>query len=270
MTVPSTRAVRAEPGRASTGPPPSGSSGGRRYERSRPSYPAAAVDLVVEVLGAAPGPPGARPGRRHRQVHPPARALGRRAWWPSSRWRPCARSCRSRRPEVDRARRHRRGHPPGRRQRRRGGGGPGLPLVRRPRGAGRDPPGAARPGSARPGLERARRVGRLGAPASGTSWWPPPGSKPYEASIDWAAVVAGAGGFGPLHHSRFPYGQEITADLLVRAGRLDELRVRPRRRRPSCLPGRRWPTWPAPTPTWPGGDPFTFPYFTDVFWCERT
>ena len=62
------------------------------------------------------------------------------------------------------------------------------------------------------------------------------GNKPYEPSVDWAAVVAAAGGFGPLHHERFTYGQDISAELLVeRAASTSYVSALDDRARRDCL-----------------------------------
>ena len=141
-----------------------------RYERARPSYPAGgASTLLARASSASARAAGARPGRRHRQAHPPARAdRGRRgrgragggharpAAWPRARRRG--------------ARRHGRGHPARRRLGRRRG--------RRPRRSTGSTPRRRWPRShrvLRPGgglalrLERAGRVGAVGAASSSRS-----------------------------------------------------------------------------------------------------
>ena len=95
------------------------------------------------------------------------------------------------------------------------------------------------------------------------------GSKPYEPGIDWAAVVADAGGFGPLHHERFSHDQDLTADLLVdRAASTSYVSALDDDARQACLD--EVADLARTHPDLVGRSQFTFPYFTDVFWCERT
>ena len=92
------------------------------------------------------------------------------------------------------------------------------------------------------------------------------GNKPYEPSVDWAGVVAAAGGYGPLHHERFTYGQEITAELLVeRAASTSYVSALDDQARRDCLD--EVAELARTHPDLAGRPRFTFPYFTDVFWC---
>ncbi len=94
------------------------------------------------------------------------------------------------------------------------------------------------------------------------------GRKPYEDSTDWPVVVAGAGGFGPLQRERFAYDQPIDADLLVqRAASTSFVSALPDGPRERCLDEVRQLT--RTHPDLAGHDTFVFPYLTDVFWCER-
>ena len=94
------------------------------------------------------------------------------------------------------------------------------------------------------------------------------GRKPYEDGTDWRAVVADAGGFGPLQHERFVYDQSIDADLLVqRAASTSFVSALPDGPRARCLDEVRELT--RTHPDLAGRDTFVFPYFTDVFWCGR-
>ncbi|HEX7443182.1 MAG TPA: class I SAM-dependent methyltransferase [Acidimicrobiales bacterium] len=94
------------------------------------------------------------------------------------------------------------------------------------------------------------------------------GRKPYEDGTDWAAVVAAAGGFGPLQHRRFTYGQELDAGLLVtRAASTSFVSALPDDEREACL--AEVADMAATHPQLAGRETFTFPYLTDVFWCDR-
>jgi len=94
------------------------------------------------------------------------------------------------------------------------------------------------------------------------------GQKPYEDGTDWPAVVAAAGGFGPLQQQRFGYDQPIDAELLVqRAASTSFVSALPDDRREACLEAVRQLT--RTHPDLAGHDRFVFPYFTDVFWCDR-
>ena len=70
-------------------------------------------------------------------------------------------------------------------------------------------PGAAAGRRARAGLERAGPLGRLG-PAFGEAL-DTGGERPYEAyhDVDYAAVVADAGGFGPVEQWSFAVGPAV-------------------------------------------------------------
>jgi len=94
------------------------------------------------------------------------------------------------------------------------------------------------------------------------------GQKPYEPGIDWSAVVAASGGFGPVHHRRFTYHQDLTPELLVQRGAstsyvsaLDD------GARQACLDEVAELT--RSHPDLAGRRQFPFPYFTDVYWCPR-
>jgi SAM-dependent methyltransferase len=94
------------------------------------------------------------------------------------------------------------------------------------------------------------------------------GRKPYEEGTDWSAVVADVGGFGPLQHERFTYDQPIDADVLVqRAASTSFVSALPDEPRERCLDEVRELT--RTHPDLAGHDTFVFPYLTDVFWCER-
>ena len=94
------------------------------------------------------------------------------------------------------------------------------------------------------------------------------GQKPYADGTDWSAVVAAAGGFGPLRHERFDYDQPVDADLLVqRAASTSFVSALPDDRRAACLDAVRELT--RTHPDLAGHETFVFPHFTDVFWCER-
>jgi SAM-dependent methyltransferase len=94
------------------------------------------------------------------------------------------------------------------------------------------------------------------------------GRKPYVDGTDWPAVVADAGGFGPLLHQRFTYDQPIDADLLVqRAASTSFVSALPDDERERCLVEIRALT--RTHPALAGRDTFVFPYLTDVYWCER-
>ncbi len=94
------------------------------------------------------------------------------------------------------------------------------------------------------------------------------GRKPYVDGTDWPAVVAAAGGFGPLRRERFTYDQPIDADVLVqRAASTSFVSALPDDQRARCLDEVRELT--RTHPDLAGHDAFVFPYLTDVFWCER-
>jgi SAM-dependent methyltransferase len=236
------------------------------YEQARPSYPAGAVDLVVEVLGLAPGRRvldlAAGTGKFTRLLVPSGAEIV--AVEPVEAMRaelvaqvPGLEALDGRAEEVpladgsvdgvvaaqafhwfDAARAlgevHRVLRPDGR-----------LALVWNVRN------------------ERVDWVRRFGAIMVAAA-----GRKPYEDGTDWAAVVGSAGGFGPMHHERFTYDQAIDADLLVqRAGSTSFVSALPEDERARCLAGVRELTRTHPDLV--GRDTFVFPYLTDVFWCER-
>jgi len=94
------------------------------------------------------------------------------------------------------------------------------------------------------------------------------GRKPYVDGTDWAAVVASSGGFTELRRERFTYDQPIDADLLVqRAASTSFVSALPDDERARCLDRVRELT--RTHPDLAGRDMFDFPYLTDVFWCER-
>ncbi len=94
------------------------------------------------------------------------------------------------------------------------------------------------------------------------------GRKPYVDGTDWPAVVADAGGFGPLERARFTYDQPIDPDLLVqRAASTSFVSALPDDQRAGCLEEVR--TLTRTHPDLAGRDTFVFPYFTDVFWCGK-
>ena len=165
-------ASRATPGRIIAEAAVGFERGADDYERARPSYPAEAVDLIVEVGAVWARAAGccdlaAGTGKLTRLlVAVGRRRRGGRAGGGDAR---AAHPCRARRRG---ARRHRRGHPARRRLGRRAHRGPGLPLVRhRPRPA-RDPPRAPARAAPGPDLERPRRDGRLGEAVHRAASWP--------------------------------------------------------------------------------------------------
>ena len=94
------------------------------------------------------------------------------------------------------------------------------------------------------------------------------GQKPYEPGLDWSAAVAASGDFGPLHHRRFAYHQDLTPGLLVqRAASTSYVSALDDGARQACLDDVAELT--RTHPDLAGRDHFTFPYDTDVFWCER-
>jgi SAM-dependent methyltransferase len=94
------------------------------------------------------------------------------------------------------------------------------------------------------------------------------GKKPYDDRTDWPAVVAATGGFGPLQRERFSYDQVVDAELLVqRAASTSFVSALPDDRRERCLDAVRELT--RTHPDLAVRDTFVFPYLTDVFWCDR-
>jgi len=94
------------------------------------------------------------------------------------------------------------------------------------------------------------------------------GQKPYQPDWDWSAVVAASGRFRPLHHRRFAYRQDVTPGLLVqRAASTSYVSALDDESRQACLDEVAELT--RTHPDLAGRDHFTFPYETDVFWCER-
>lgn len=95
------------------------------------------------------------------------------------------------------------------------------------------------------------------------------GNKPYVDDVDWPEVVATVGGFGPLRCHRFEYGQELTPELLgQRAASTSFVSALDDEDRQACLDEVAELT--RTHPDLAGRATFTFPYLTDVFWCERT
>lgn len=94
------------------------------------------------------------------------------------------------------------------------------------------------------------------------------GSKPYVSGTDWPAVVAAAGGFEPLQHRTFDFEAPMTPDLLVtRAASTSFVSALPDDARRACLARVR--ELAATDPDLVGLDRFGFPYVTHVYWCHR-
>ena len=94
------------------------------------------------------------------------------------------------------------------------------------------------------------------------------GSKPYVSGTDWPAVLAAAGGYGPLQHQTFAYDELITADRLVtRAASTSFVSALPDDERAACLARVRELT--DTDPELVGRATFVFPYVTHGYWCNR-
>jgi SAM-dependent methyltransferase len=91
----------------------------------------------------------------------------------------------------------------------------------------------------------------------------------YEPREDWAELIAAAGGFEPLEHTQFEFAQQLSRDELVAlaASRSyvssldDEERGRVLDKVRDFIDTR---------PEVRGRDEVTFPYATDVYWCRRS
>ena len=94
------------------------------------------------------------------------------------------------------------------------------------------------------------------------------GAKPYVDDTDWPAVVAGAGGWGPLAVRRLDYEQPITGEILVaRAASTSFVSALPAAERERCLDEVR--ALVRAHPQLARRESFAFPYITHVFWCDR-
>lgn len=236
------------------------------YEQARPSYPAAAVELVVDVLGLAPGHRvldlAAGTGKFTRLLAPSGADLVAVEPVPAMRDELVAQV-----PGVEAL--------DGRAEELPLGGASVDAVVSAQAFHWFDAPRALaevhrvlRPGGRlalvwnvrNERVDWVRRFGEILVAAAGR--------KPYVDGTDWPAVVAEAGGFGPLQHERFTYDQPIDADLLVqRAASTSFVSALPDEPRARCLHEVRALT--RSHPDLAGHDTFVFPYFTDVFWCER-
>jgi SAM-dependent methyltransferase len=240
--------------------------GAHDYEQSRPSYPAAAVDLVVEVLGLGPGRRvldlAAGTGKFTRLLAPSGVALV--AVEPVAAMRAQLEDSVAGVTVLD-------------------GTAEVIPLD----GASVDGAVAAQAFhwfDAPAALAEIHRVvrpeGRLAlvwnVQDTSVDWVrrfreiqvAAAGKKPYEDGTDWSAVVAGAGGFAALRHERFIYGHELTPELLVqRAASTSFVSALDDDARQACLD--EVAGLASSHPDLAGRERFTFPYFTDVFWCQR-
>ncbi|MEZ5143592.1 MAG: methyltransferase domain-containing protein [Acidimicrobiales bacterium] len=94
------------------------------------------------------------------------------------------------------------------------------------------------------------------------------GAKPYEEGVDWAAVVADHGGFTVLEEHRFANLQEVTVDELVaRAASTSFVSALPDDERAACLARVR--ALAATHPDLAGRDRFVFPHETVVYRSRR-
>jgi SAM-dependent methyltransferase len=95
------------------------------------------------------------------------------------------------------------------------------------------------------------------------------GHKPYVDGTDWPAVVAETGGFGPLRDRRFAYDQTITPDLLIaRAASTSFVSALPDEERGTCLAEVR--RLIDTHPDLAERARLVFPYLTHVYWCDRS
>jgi len=93
--------------------------------------------------------------------------------------------------------------------------------------------------------------------------------KPYEEGIDWAAVVADAGGFTPVRRRVIAWEQPVDADLLVRrAASTSFVSALPDEARAAALADVRHLA--ATHPDLAGRATFGFPHQTVVHWCHST
>lgn len=94
------------------------------------------------------------------------------------------------------------------------------------------------------------------------------GAKPYEEGVDWAAVVAAHGGFTVLEQRRFPNPQTLTADdLVARAASTSFVSALPPDERAVALDRVRVLT--ETHPDLAGREQFTFPHHTVVHRARR-
>lgn len=85
----------------------------------------------------------------------------------------------------------------------------------------------------------------------------------YDRGQDWPAVVGAGGLFTAVRSRRFPYVQEMDADLLVeRVLSTSYIAAKPAGERASIAAGVRDLVAGFP-------ERFPLPYVTDVFWCHR-
>jgi SAM-dependent methyltransferase len=95
------------------------------------------------------------------------------------------------------------------------------------------------------------------------------GERPYDAyhDVDYAAVVADAGGFGPVEEWSFAWAQPYDPELLVaRAASVSVVAALPAEERHLVLERVRRLT--ETHPDLAGRPVFPFPYTTRVFWCR--
>jgi len=240
------------------------------YEQARPSYPAAAVDLVVESVGVGPGRRvldlAAGTGKFTRLLEPAGAELV--AVEPVAAMRAQLQATMPGLTVLDGTAEH-------------------IPLPDAsvdsvvvaqafhwfdPSAALAEVHRVLRGGSDSPGglalvwnerdeeTEWVRRFGQILVDAAG--------HKPYVDDTDWAAVVDAAGGFGPLQGRRFDYDQTITPELLVaRAASTSFVSALPDADREACLDEVR--RLVATDPELQGRATFDFPYVTHVYWCDR-
>ncbi len=247
------------------------------YERARPGYPQAVFDLLTDELPLRPRARALRPRGRHRQVHPrPAQQRGRPSWR-SSPCRAMRRKLAVVCPEAEILDGTAEAHPAGRPLGRRRDRGPGVPLVRRPAGARRDPPRPPTRWRAGPGVERPRRVGRLGAPVhrahrralGRASLHAVPRNRAGRPGGHGRAARGDRPGRG-VHPAPARHLRQLPAHRRRRRGgprRVDELRVGlPDDRREALLAEVRHLVETHPQTA--GRERFAFPHRTDVTWCH--
>ena len=114
-------------------------------------------------------------------------------------------------------------------------------------------PGAARRGPSLPGVEHARRDHDWVRQFGDLLVDGPDAERPYDSyyEVDYAALVAGAGGFAPVELWTHAWEQPCDPDLLVaRAESVSVVGSLPPADKSGCSTGSA--TWPTPTPTWPG------------------
>lgn len=93
--------------------------------------------------------------------------------------------------------------------------------------------------------------------------------KPYDEGIDWAGVVAAAGGFSTVSQEIVRWAQPVDAEMLVRrAASTSFVSALPDDARQATLESVA--ELAATHPELRGRRQFDFPYVTAVFWCSRT